>query len=201
MNAYCKLAPSHPFHGPYHEREYGFPLRDDGELFERLVLEINQAGLSWLTILKKRAAFRAAYDGFDVDRVAAYGARQRARLLRDPGIIRNALKINAAIENARRVQELRADFGSFAGWLDAHHPRSRAAWVELFKRTFRFTGGEIVGEFLMSTGYLPGAHRQDCPAYVRIARMKPAWMRAKGRGASGARRNGRAAPVPSRASP
>jgi DNA-3-methyladenine glycosylase I len=173
---YCRYAPGHPFHGPYHDREYGFPLRTDAALFERLVLEINQAGLSWLTILKKRAAFRAAYDGFAIDRVAAYGASQRARLLRDPDIIRNGLKIDAAIENARRLQAIRAEHGSFAAWLDAHHPRSKPAWVELFRRTFRFTGGEITGEFLLSTGYLRGAHARSCPVYGRVARRRPPWM-------------------------
>lgn len=176
--SYCALAPGHPVHGAYHDREYGFPLREDAALFERLVLEINQAGLSWATILRKRAAFVAAYDGFDVDRVAAYGARERARLLGDPGIVRNRLKIEAAIENARRLVALRVDFGSFAGWLDAHHPRTREAWVALFRRTFRFTGGEITGEFLMSTGYLPGAHVRACPVFTRIARLRPPWMRA-----------------------
>ena len=130
---YCRIAPGHPFHGPYHDREYGFPLRDDAALFERLVLEINQAGLSWLTILKKRDAFRAAYDGFDPDRVAAYGRRKRARLLRDARIIRNRLKVDAAIENARRLLRIRDRFGSFGAWLDAHHPRAEAEWVQLFK--------------------------------------------------------------------
>src|SRR6187397_1077402 len=92
--SYCDIAPGHEWHGPYHEREYGFPLRGDAELFERLILEINQAGLSWLTILKKRDAFRRAYDGFDPAVVARYGARDRKRLLNDPGIIRNRLKVN-----------------------------------------------------------------------------------------------------------
>ena len=175
---YCRVAPGHPFHGPYHDREYGFPVRDDASLFERLVLEINQAGLSWLTILKKRDAFVAAYEGFDPTRVAAYGRRERARLLRDAAIVRNRLKVDAAIENARRVVALRETHGSFAAWLDAHHPLSRAEWVALFKRTFRFTGGEITGEFLVSTGYLPGAHDVSCPVYARVARRKPPWMRA-----------------------
>jgi len=103
MMSYCDAA-SLPYHGPYHNEEYGFPVRSDHALFERLMLEINQAGLSWLTILKKRDGFRLAYHGFDVDRVARYGARDRARLLKDPGIIRNRLKVNAAIENARRIQ-------------------------------------------------------------------------------------------------
>jgi DNA-3-methyladenine glycosylase I len=175
MTTYCDAAPGHEWHGPYHEREYGFPLDTDAELFERLILEINQAGLSWLTILKKREAFRRAYDGFDPELVAAYGSADRERLLNDPGIIRNRLKIDAAIANAQRILELRKTYGSFAGWLAAHHPRSKEEWVKLFRQTFRFTGGEIVGEFLMSIGYLPGAHIEHCPVYRRILQRKPAW--------------------------
>jgi DNA-3-methyladenine glycosylase I len=176
-NSYCDVAPGHEWHGPYHDEEYGFPLDDDAALFERLVLEINQAGLSWLTILKKREGFRRAYGGFDPEVVARYGARDRRRLLADAGIIRNRLKVEAAIANAGTILELRATHGSFAAWLDAHHPRPKEEWVKLFKRTFRFTGGEIVGEFLMSTGYLPGAHTEACPVYRRVARLGPAWMR------------------------
>ena len=172
---YCDAAPGHEWHGPYHDREYGFPLDSDAELFERLMLEINQAGLSWLTILKKRPAFRKAYHGFDPERVARYGARDVKRLLGDAGIIRNRLKVEAAIENARVVLELRQTHGSFAAWLAAHHPLTKAEWVKLFKRTFKFTGGEIVGEFLLSTGYLPGAHRESCPVYARVLRKKPRW--------------------------
>jgi DNA-3-methyladenine glycosylase I len=175
--SYCTIAPGHPLHGPYHEQEYGFPMREEGPLFERLVLEINQAGLSWLTILAKRENFRAAYSGFDVDRVAKYGERERTRLLADPGIIRNRLKVDAAIENAKRLRAIRASHGSFAEWLDAHHPLEKAEWVKLFKKTFTFTGGEITGEFLISTGYLPGAHDEDCPVYAKIARLKPPWSR------------------------
>ena len=173
--SYCKIAPGHPLHGPYHDREYGFPTRDERALFERLVLEINQAGLSWLTILKKRESFRTAFDNFEVDKIARYGERQRARLLADEGIIRNRLKIGAAIENARRVVELRRKHGSFAGWLDLHHPMDKLEWVRLFKRTFLFTGGEITGEFLLSTGYLPGAHEESCPIFRKIVRMRPPW--------------------------
>jgi DNA-3-methyladenine glycosylase I len=175
--SYCRIAPGHPLHGPYHDREYGFPIRDDARLFERLVLEINQAGLSGGTILAKRANFVRAYDGFDLDRVAAYGKRERARLLADAGIIRNGLKVDAAIENARRLQAIRAEHGSFRKWLDAHHPRDKDAWLRLFRETFRFTGGEITGEFLMSTGYLPGAHVRSCPVFPRLARRNPPWMR------------------------
>ncbi len=178
MSGYCDFAPGHPVHGPYHDTEYGFPRREETVLFERLILEINQAGLSWETILKKREGFRRAYDGFDVDEVARYGERARRRLLADPGIIRNRLKIDAAIHNARIVQGLRESHGGFAQWLDAHHPLPKADWVKLFKKTFRFTGGEITGEFLMSLGYLPGAHRADCPAMKKIAKLEPKWMSA-----------------------
>src|SRR5690606_28488712 len=153
-----EIAIGHPFHGPYHDEEYGFPIRDDDRLFERLMLEINQAGLSWLTILKKREGFVRAYDGFHLEAVAAYGDDDVQRLLGDAGIIRNRLKVKAAVENAKRILKLREEYGSFAGWLDAHHPRSRAEWQKLFRATLVFTGGEIVGEFLLSTGYLPGAH-------------------------------------------
>jgi DNA-3-methyladenine glycosylase I len=177
MSTYCQFAPGHPFHGPYHDYEYGFPLRDDNLLFERLILEINQAGLSWLTILRKREGFRQAYHNFDIETVAAYGEEDRLRLLDDPGIIRNRLKIDAAIENARRIGEIQKAYGSFAAWLDHHHPLSKQEWVKLFKKTFRFTGGEIVGEFLMSTGYLTGAHAEDCPVYAQIAALNPPWMR------------------------
>jgi DNA-3-methyladenine glycosylase I len=177
--SYCDSAPGHPFHGPYHEREYGFPSREEGVLFERLILEINQAGLSWLTVLKKREAFRAAFAGWEVDRIARFGDKDVARLLADPGIIRNRLKIDAAIRNAKAVREIRREHGSFAGWIDAHHPLSKEEWVKLFKRRFAFMGGEIVGEFLMSLGYLPGAHREDCPVMHRLARLQPPWMRAK----------------------
>jgi DNA-3-methyladenine glycosylase I len=173
--SYCDIAPGHPWHGPYHDTEYGFPLTGDAALFERLVLEINQAGLSWLTILKKRPAFRRAYDRFEPAIVAGYGGRDRRRLLADAGIVRNRLKVEAAITNAGKVLELADGWGSFAGWLAAHHPRSKAEWVGLFKRTFRFTGGEIVGEFLMSIGYLPGAHLESCPVYRLISPLQPPW--------------------------
>jgi DNA-3-methyladenine glycosylase I len=176
---YCDVAPGHPDHGPYHDREYGFPVADDRALFERLALEINQAGLSWLTILRKRGAFRRAFDGFNPARVAAYGAADRRRLLADAGIVRNRLKIDAVIENARRILAIRKSHGSFAAWLDAHHPRTREEWVRLFRSTFRFTGGEITGEFLISLGYLPGAHRKGCPVGSRLLRHrpKPPWTR------------------------
>ncbi|MDX1646373.1 MAG: DNA-3-methyladenine glycosylase I [Longimicrobiales bacterium] len=175
--SYCRAADDHPLHRAYHDEEYGFPLDGDDALFGRLLLEINQAGLSWLTILKKRESMRRAYHGFSVDAVAAYGDEDRERLLSDPGIIRNRLKVEAAITNARRILEIRASHGSFAVWLDAHHPLRRSDWVKLFKRTFRFTGGEITGEFLKSVGYLPGAHHPACPVHAEIVALDPPWLR------------------------
>jgi len=180
MMTYCQYVREHPednLNKNYHDSEYGFPLSDDSALFERLILEINQAGLSWVTILKKQANFRHAFEGFDVDKIAAYGDADIARLLADAGIIRNRLKVNAAIENARRIQSLRGEFGSFKGWLEANHPLDLGEWTKLFKKTLVFTGGEIVKEFLISTGYLPGAHDHECPVYSKIAKMNPAWMR------------------------
>lgn len=172
---YCRANPDDPWNVPYHDTQYGFPLEDDDELFGRLLLEINQAGLSWLTILKKAEGFRRAYANFSIEAVAAFGPADIDRLLADPAIIRNRLKVAAAIDNAQRLLELRQTHGSFHGWLQAHHPRSKDEWTKLFKKTFRFTGGEIVNEFLMSTGWLPGVHDADCPVAAKISALNPPW--------------------------
>lgn len=164
-------------HKTYHDQYYGFPIHDDNELFCRLVLEINQAGLSWETILKKEKTFRKAYDNFDLNKVAAYSETDRERLMADPGIIRNRLKINAAIENAKTILQLQKEHGSFEAWLELHHPKTKMEWVKLFKKTFRFTGGEIVNEFLMSIGYLPGAHAVGCPIYAKALASNPLWKK------------------------
>jgi len=178
MSGYCAFAKDHPWHGLYHDTEYGFPARDEAVLFERLILEINQAGLSWLTVLKKRDAFRSAYAGFEVDRIADFDETDEARLMADAGVIRNRLKIKAAIHNARVIQGFRASHGGFANWLDAHHPMDKVAWVKLFKKTFRFTGGEIVGEFLLSLGYLPHAHAPECPIHAQAVAAGAPWAKA-----------------------
>lgn len=163
-------------HKAYHDKLYGFPIHDDNELFGRLVLEINQAGLSWETILKKEQAFRKAYHNFDIKKVASYKDRDRNRLLADAGIIRNRLKIDAAIDNAKTILAMQQEHGSFENWLQLHHPKSKEEWTKLFKKTFRFTGGEIVNEFLLSTGYLPGAHSADCKIYSKVLRANPMWL-------------------------
>lgn len=164
-------------HKNYHDNHYGFPIHDDNELFGRLIMEINQAGLSWETILKKEENFRNAYDNFHIKKVAAYTEKERERLLGDAGIIRNKLKINAAIENAKAILELQKEFGSFEKWLEHHHPKTKEEWVKLFKKIFRFTGGEIVNEFLMSIGYLPGAHSESCPVHKLILKQQPMWTK------------------------
>lgn len=167
-------------HHHYHAHEYGFPAREEAVLFERLALEIMQAGLSWELVLKRRAGMREAFWNWEVDRVAAADAADQAALLANPAIIRNRLKVEAIIENARRVRAMRDSHGGFAGWLDVHHPRDKPAWVKLFKQSFRFTGGEIVGEFLMSLGYLPGAHVPACEAHGRAVAAGAAWAREGG---------------------
>ena len=164
-------------HKAYHDKLYGFPIHDDNELFCRLVLEINQAGLSWEAILKKEAAFRKAYHNFNIKKIASYTEKDRERLLGDAGIIRNRLKINAAIENAKTVLALQKEHGSFEKWLQHHHPKSKDEWVKLFKKTFLFTGGEIVNEFLVSIGYLPGAHAEHCKVYKVVLKSNPMWLK------------------------
>lgn len=174
---YCRFAPGHPVHGPYHDLEYGFPVEDDDLLFERLVLEISQAGLSWETILKKREGYRRRFASFRIPVVAAFGAAEVGSILLDPSVVRNRKKVEAAVENARRLLELSARDGSFSAWLDRHGPLPLPDWVRLFRKTFVFTGPEVVREFLVSTGYLPGAHSPDCPVYGKVLALAPPWSR------------------------
>jgi len=182
FNSYCEAVASgklHAVHKDYHDREYGFPIADDKELFARLVLELNQAGLSWETILKKKEGFYKAYSNFDIESVANYGEEDRVRLKNDPSIIRNRLKIEAAIHNAKVILGLQAEFGSFKAWLDQNRSLSKDQWIKLFKRHFKFTGGEITNEFLMSSGYLKGAHIETCPIYEKIESRNPPWLKSK----------------------
>jgi len=179
-NTYCSAIANFKtddqlLHKIYHDTQYGFPIEEDNELFCRLILEINQAGLSWTTILKKQDGFRKAYHNFDIKKVAAYKQKDIDRLLNDAGIIRNKLKVNAAIENAKTILTLQKQFGSFKNWLSHHHPKTKDEWVKLFKQHFKFTGGEIVNEFLMSTGYLPNAHSPNCSVYKKVLKAKPMW--------------------------
>lgn len=173
---YCESPGAKEVHKVYHAKHYGFPIEDDDALFGRLILEINQAGLSWETILNKQENFERAYAFFSIEKIAAFDQLERERLLNDAGIIRNKLKVNAAIHNAQQLLQIKREFGSFKQWLDTKHPLSKDEWTKLFKKTFKFVGGEIVNEFLMSTGYLKGAHDEKCPVYNEIVKLKPKWM-------------------------
>ncbi|MGX2038690.1 DNA-3-methyladenine glycosylase I [Methylocaldum sp. MU1018] len=164
----------------YHDREWGTPVHDDRLLFEFLILEGAQAGLSWTTILRKRDAYRAAFDGFDPERIAAYDETKTAALLADPGIVRNRLKIAAAINNARRFLDVRERFGSFDAYIwrfvdgrtkqnawrsmtdvPARTPESDAMSKDLEKRGFRFVGSVICYAYMQATGMV-NDHTVDC---------------------------------------
>ena len=171
------MAKRNALHSSYHDTEYGFSGKSEQQLFELLCLEIFQAGLSWDLILKKRPTTYDAFSTFDVDRVAAYDQTDIDRLLKNKGIIRNKLKIRSMIHNAKIFQNLRKSDGGFINWLDKHHPLTHPEWVKLFKKTFKFTGPEVVNEFLMSAGYLKGAHEETCPVFQKIMKTAPPWMR------------------------
>lgn len=156
---------------PYHDNEWGRPVHDDRTFFEFLILEGAQAGLSWETILKKRERYREVYEGFDPARVARFGARDRARLLRDPGIVRNRLKVESSVSNAKAFLVLQDEFGSFDAWVwgfvgggpkvnswrsmkevPASTPTSDALSKALKGRGFRFVGSTIIYAFMQATG-------------------------------------------------
>jgi DNA-3-methyladenine glycosylase I len=145
----------------YHDEEWGVPLEDDDELFERLTLELFQAGLSWRLILRKREAFRKAFHGFSIDRVASFTERDVKRLLGDDGIIRNRLKIESTIENARRLRRIIDEHGSFARYLSSLTGTPEELYKE-FRQRFRFMGPKIAESFLLSIGRLDGAHEPGC---------------------------------------
>ena len=189
MSTYCEYALSpraHPIHRWYHDHEHGFPVHDDDRLFERLMLEINQAGLSWDTVLRKLDNFRRAYDGFAVDVVAAYGEADRARLLADPGIIRNRLKVAATVQNARAFLRVQEEFGSFDHYIwqfvdgqprvnawqtlaeiPAETPAARAMSKDLKARGFTFVGPTICYAFMQACG-LVNDHLVSCFRYAEL---------------------------------
>ena len=169
--SYCQYVnqlPLENLHRQYHDHQYGFKLKNDNELFGRLILEINQAGLSWTTILNKKETFKTAYSNFNIHKIASYSKKKINQLLSNKGIVRNNLKIKAIIFNAQKVVEIQNEFGSFYNWLNNKKGYDLKNWVTLFKKTFKFTGGEITKEFLMSTGFVDGAHIKTCPIYSLI---------------------------------
>ena len=165
---YVSILDKNNIHKIYHDNEYGFPIQDDNELFGRLILEINQAGLSWETILKKQNNFRIAFSRFDIKKIAKYDEIEINRLLNDQSIIRNKLKIRSVIFNAKQTISIQKKFGSFQNWLINNKTKKIDEWITLFKTTFKFTGREITKEFLLSTGFLKGAHTKNCPINNKI---------------------------------
>ena len=161
MKQRCAWA-KNPLAIAYHDQEWGVPVREDRKLFECLVLEGAQAGLSWDTILAKRENYRKAFHGFDFEKVARYGAREQRRLLADAGIVRHAGKIDATISNARAVLEVRKEFGSFSKYLWSFAGKdAQALSKDLKKRGFRFVGPTIVHAFMQAVGMV-NDHDKRC---------------------------------------
>ena len=146
----------------YHDRAWGVPARTDAQHFERLTLEVFQAGLSWRTILYKRAAFRRAFAGFLPARVARFGPADVRRLLADPGIVRNRAKIAATIWNARAVLALRREHGALARYLATLPLDDRPATAKALRARFRFVGPTIAASYLQSVGLWPAPHQPGC---------------------------------------
>ena len=154
--------PSNPLAIAYHDKEWGVPVHNERKLFECLILEGAQAGLSWDTILAKRQNYRRAFDGFDFTKVAAYGARERRRLLADAGIVRHAGKIDATIENAGRVLEVKKELGSFSKYIWSFAGQNAEALSrDLRKRGFRFVGPTTVYAFMQAVGMV-NDHEENC---------------------------------------
>ena len=186
----CQWATSDPLYVAYHDEEWGAPLHDEQRLFEMLVLEGAQAGLSWITILRKREGYRAAFDNFDAATVAGYDERKVAELLANPGIVRNRQKIDAAIQNARAFLAVQEAFGSFDAYIwrfvdgspkinawralaeiPAKTPESEAMSKDLLKRGFRFVGPTICYAFMQATGMV-NDHVIECFRYDQVMRDK-----------------------------
>ena len=163
MTSYCATVrnlPKDNVHRQHHDTEHGFAPKNDDDLFRRLMLEISQAGLSFETILKKKKTIYQAFT--TIEKVAKFREKDIEILMRNPGIIRNRLKIQAAIFNARKIQEIQRKHESFWNWIQKQELKTKEEWTTLFKKNFKFTGGEIVNEFLMSINILPGAHEKEC---------------------------------------
>lgn len=182
----CEWAGSDPLYHDYHDREWGVPVHDDRELFEFLILEGAQAGLSWITILKKRARYREVFDGFDPRKVALYDEDKLATLLTDPGIIRNRLKVRGAVKNAKAFLAVQEEFGSFDAYLwafvdgapiqnrwkslaeiPAETELSRALSKDLKRRGFTFVGPTICYAFMQAVGMV-NDHVTRCPRHVAL---------------------------------
>ena len=190
MKKRCKWVTDFEPYKKYHDEEWGVPAHDDGKLFELLILEGAQAGLSWLTVLKKRENYRRAFDGFDAEKIAAYDSKRVERLMEDKGIIRNRLKIKAAIENARAFLKVREEWGSFDAylWQFAGGKPKQNSWrtmeevpsktaeadamsKDLARRGFRFVGPTICYAFMQAIGMV-NDHTTDCFRYAELSKGK-----------------------------
>ena len=186
MSERCSWAGDDPLYVEYHDREWGVPVRDDRKLFEFLLLEGAQAGLSWITILRKRENYRRAFDGFDPERVARYGEPKLEELLADPGIVRNRLKVRSAVTNAKVFLAVQEECGSFADFLwpfvdgeptknawksmaevPATTPTSDALSKELKRRGFKFVGSTIMYAYMQAVGMV-NDHVVGCPRYHEV---------------------------------
>lgn len=186
MKTRCDWAGEDPLYIAYHDNEWGVPVHDDKKLFEFLILEGAQAGLSWITILKKRENYRLAFDGFDPEKVAEYDDRDIARLLENEGIVRNKLKVNSAVRNAKAFLEIQREFGSFDayswGFVDnkvkrnswksmadipAATPESEALSKDLKKRGFNFVGPTIIYAHMQAVGMV-NDHKISCFRYSEV---------------------------------
>ena len=165
------------YHKYYHDNIYGFPAKTENELFGRLVLEINQAGLSWDIILKKEKGIKNAYREYSFFKIAKFNNNDIQRILKDSDVIRMKRKIEAIIYNAKKIVSITEKHDSFKRFLDIHHPLNLSAWILVFKSEFKFVGKEICKEFLISTGYLKGAHEKSCPIYKKVIKENPMWLR------------------------
>ncbi len=168
----CSWAVNDPLLIEYHDKEWGVPLETDDELFERMTLEIFQAGLSWRLILQKRNALRDAFADFSIEHVASFTTKDVERLLKYKGIIRNRLKIESTIENARRLKKIVGEYGSFAEYISGLTGGLGDLSKE-FKKRFRFMGPSIVESFLLSIGRLEGAHEPGCSMARRRRKSAP----------------------------
>lgn len=165
--SYCRNQPKESIHHWYHDEVYGKMSKNDDELFGRLILEINQAGLSWNTILQKYDGLKKAYSNFNIEQVASYNEENIANLMTNKNIIRHELKIKSIVYNARQILIIQKEFGTFKKWILQQNQNSLEFWTKLFKKNFKFVGKEIVKEFLLSNGVMTGAHDNNCPEYSK----------------------------------
>ncbi len=166
--SFCRSQSEGSIHRWYHDEVYGRMSKTDDELFGRLIMEINQAGLSWEIVLNKYAEIEKAYADFSITKIAAFKDKDILALKSNPKVIRHELKIKSIVYNAQQILCIQKEFGTFGNWISKNQQNSIENWTGIFKKNFKFVGKEIVSEFLMSNGMIPGAHDNDCPVYQKL---------------------------------